>query len=397
MNQGLSKPRRVTIDPVPPEQLPFLRGMRTAFDSVAEVITVRAGEIPDRAHVLFYDEKVTYRETNERANRVANYLKAQGIKKGDVVSLLILNSPEIYYVMFGIQKLGAIAGLINYMLQGPEIAYLLDDSRPKIVFVGSEFMATFAKGYEMATHKPKVVEVATGIDHGSNISTDQLALILEKYPGDEAPVPQQPKDPCLLLYSSGTTGRPKGILLTNGGHLAISKGMASTGMVQGEDVMLILLPMFHVNPICVFTNPMTYCGQTLCIRKAFSPSDFWPSVLDYGVTIVMGVPAMYSYVFHVVDAGSIDRSRLKLRFAVCGAAPLPVEAHPGLQRKIQRGNHRRIRPVRRDRGHFGEPALGPEEARLHWRRLTLPGGGDSGRPQPRTPRRRNWGDMHSRR
>ena len=308
--------------------------MRTAFDSVAEVMTVRAGEIPDRAHVLFYDEKITYRETNERANRVANYLKAQGIKKGDVVSLLILNSPEIYYVMFGIQKLGAIAGLINYMLQGPEIAYLLDDSRPKIVFVGSEFMATFAKGYEMATHKPKVVEVATGSEHGSHISIDQLAPVLEKYSGDEALVPQQPKDPCLLLYSSGTTGRPKGILLTNGGHLAISKGMASTGMVQGEDVMLILLPMFHVNPICVFTNPMTYCGQTLCIRKAFSPSDFWPSVLDYGVTIVMGVPAMYSYVFHIVDAGSIDRSRLKLRFAVCGAAPLPVELIRGFKEKF---------------------------------------------------------------
>ena len=334
MNQGPSKPRRVKIDPVSPAQLPFLQGMRTAFDSVAEVITIRAGEIPNRAHVLFYNEKITYRQTNERGNRVANYLKAQGIKKGDVVSLLILNSPEIYYVMFGTQKLGAIAGLINYMLQGPEIAYLLDDSRPKIVFVGSEFMETFAKGYEMARHKPKVVEVATGMDHGSNISRDQLAFILENYPGDEALVPQQPKDPCLLLYSSGTTGRPKGILLTNEGHLSISKAMASTGIVQGEDVMLILLPMFHVNPISVFTNSMTYCGQTLCIRKAFSPSDFWPSVLDYGVTIVMGVPAMYSYIFHVVEAASIDRSRLKLRFAVCGAAPLPVELIRGFKEKF---------------------------------------------------------------
>jgi len=73
MNDGTSKLRRITIDPVPPEQLPFLRRMTTAFDSVAEVMTVRAGEIPDRAHVLFYNEKVTYRQTNERANRVASH------------------------------------------------------------------------------------------------------------------------------------------------------------------------------------------------------------------------------------------------------------------------------------------------------------------------------------
>lgn len=303
----------------------FKDGKRIEFDSMAEMITVRAREIPGKTHVLYYDEVITYARTNEQSNRVANYLIEMGVKKGDVVSAMVLNSPEVYYTMFGAQKLGAIAGGINYMLKGPEIAHVLDDSKPKVAFVSSEFMKDFAAGYRLASHKPIVVEVATGVEHGDDIAGQKLADILAKYPADEALVPQSLDDPYLLLYSSGTTGRPKGILLSNRGQLDICKSMASLGGIKSDDVMMIVLPMFHTNPLCVWTYPMTYLGATLCIRKMFSPQDFWPSLLRYGVTVAMGVPTMYNYIYNVADPGSIDRSKLKLRDAFCGAAPMPVE------------------------------------------------------------------------
>lgn len=325
---------KVVIEPVPLDQLTFLKGKRTDFESVAEMIVARASEIPDKPYVLFYDDVITYAETNERANKVANYLKAKGIKKGDVVSLLVMNSPEVYYIMFGIQKLGAIAGSINFMLKGPEIAYLLDDSKPRIVFVGSDFIQEFARGYEQASHKPAVVEVVTGVEHNVDLNQEKLSDILADYPSDEALVEQKGSDPFLLLYSSGTTGRPKGILLSNKGQLSVCRAMAGIGLVEEGDVMLLLLPMFHTNPICVWTYPIAYCGQTLCVRKAFSPTDFWPSITDYGVTILMGVPAMYNYVFYAIDASTIDRAKLKLRFAFCGAAPLSVELIKGFKDKF---------------------------------------------------------------
>ncbi len=325
---------KVVIEPVPLDQLSFLKGKRTDFESVAEMIVARASEIPDKPYVLFYDDVITYAETNERANKVANYLKAKGIKKGDVVSLLVMNSPEVYYIMFGIQKLGAIAGSINFMLKGPEIAYLLDDSKPRIVFVGSDFIQEFARGYEQASHKPAVVEVVTGVEHNVDLNQEKLSDILADYPSDEALVEQKGSDPFLLLYSSGTTGRPKGILLSNKGQLSVCRAMAGIGLVEEGDVMLLLLPMFHTNPICVWTYPIAYCGQTLCVRKAFSPTDFWPSITDYGVTILMGVPAMYNYVFYAIDASTIDRAKLKLRFAFCGAAPLSVELIKGFKDKF---------------------------------------------------------------
>jgi len=325
---------KVVIEPVPLDQLAFLKGKRTDFESISEMIVIRASEIPDKPYVLFYDDVITYAETNERANKVANYLKAKGIKKGDVVSLLVMNSPEVYYIMFGIQKLGAIAGSINFMLKGPEIAYLLDDSKPRIVFVGSDFIQEFARGYEQASHKPAVVEVVTGVEHNVDLKQEKLSDILADYPSDEALVEQKGSDPFLLLYSSGTTGRPKGILLSNKGQLSICRAMASVGLVEEGDVMLLLLPMFHTNPICVWTYPIAYCGQTLCIRKAFSPTEFWPSITDYGVTVLMGVPAMYNYVFYAIDASTIDRAKLKLRFAFCGAAPLSVELIKGFKDKF---------------------------------------------------------------
>lgn len=326
--------KKVIIKTWPLDQISILKGKKFEFDSLAEMVVARATEIPDKTFIYFYDQIITYKQVNERANRVANFLKSKGIKKGDVVSFLVLNSPENFYIMFGIQKLGAISGAINFMLQGPEIAYLLDDAKPKIVFVGSEFMKPFAAGYEQATHKPIVVEIVTGMEHTFKPVETTLLDILQKYPADEALVPQKPDDPFLLLYSSGTTGQPKGILLKNAGQLTLCKGMASANFYREGDVMLMLLPYFHVNPICVWTFPFMFAGQTICLRKGPSPNDFWEPILNYGVTIVMGVPALYTFVLLVVDPNTIDRSRLKLRYAFSGAAPMSVDLINTFQNKF---------------------------------------------------------------
>lgn len=327
--------KRMEMPTCHPGDVPALNNKRLEFDSIAQMLTVRAQEIPDRIHVIFYDQKITYAQTNERANRVANYLKGKGIKKGDVVSLMILNSPEVYSALFGAQKIGAIAGVINFALMGPEIAYVLDDSKPKVVFVGSEFMDAFSKGYARAIHKPVVVEVTTGVDHGYDIAELTLLDILAGYPADEALVQQNPDDPFLLLYSSGTTGLPKGILLSNKGQFDICDAMAGIGLfTSNNETMLLLLPMYHINPIGVWTYPIIFMGQTICIRKAFSPQDFWPAIIENGITVIMGVPAMYNYVYYSIDASTIDMSKLKLKYAFCGAAPLSVELITGFQEKF---------------------------------------------------------------
>ncbi len=320
----IDKSKRIVRELVPLETLDLLQGKQLEFDSIAQMITTRAGEIPDTPLVLYYDQVVTYAQVNQRANQVAHFLKEKGVARGDIVSVMVLNSPEVYYTMFGAQKIGAVAGAINYMLKGPEIAYVLEDAKPKVVFIGSEYMDDFAAGLALSSHKPYVVEVVTEAPHSADIVRQPFASILSQYPADETLVPQVPDDPILLLYSSGTTGMPKGILLSNRNQLCICKAKAMVGTSQPGDIMMIILPMFHTNPLCVWTYPTIYVGNTLCIRKSFSPADFWPAIMQYGVTTVQGVPAMYDYVHQAADPAVIDRERLKLRLAYCGAAPLPV-------------------------------------------------------------------------
>ena len=329
----IDKSKRYLRTYVPLEKLSTLQGRKKEFESIAEMFLTRVHENPDHPLVYYYDEVLTYAQVNDRANAVAHYLKEQGVRKGDTVSVMILNSPDIYTTMFGAQKLGCVTGAINYMLKGPEIAYVLEDSRPKVAFVGSDYMEEFAKGFAMSSHQPVVVEVVTGIEHTANIAKMTLGDILAKYPTGECLVAQSIGDPVMLLYSSGTTGMPKGILLSNRNELAICKGKAAFGTSQPTDVVMIILPMFHVNPLCVWTYPSIYLGLTLCIRKSFSPADFWPSLTRYGVTIVQGVPAIYAYVYNAADPKTIEFDKLKLRMAFTGAAPMPVDLIHGFKEK----------------------------------------------------------------
>lgn len=326
--------QRVKMTTYPLESLPTLIGKRLEFNSMAELISTRAHEIPDQPYVLYYDQTITYAQMNSRANQVAAFLKEQGVGKGDVVSFMILNSPEIYYCMFGTQKLGAVSGGINFMLKGPEIAHILEDSRPKVVFVGSQFIGDFYAGYEISSHKPLVIEAMaeTGKSSGAELTT--LDQILQEYPTDEILADILPDDPYLLLYSSGTTGKPKGILLPNKSEMDMCKDLASLKVFDPGDRMLIVLPMFHSNALCVWTYPLAYQGLTLVIRKAFSPDDFWTSLLDYSITHVLAVPTMYNYVLATQDPSKIDASRFKLKFTMTGAAPFAEELHDAFLKKF---------------------------------------------------------------
>jgi len=320
----IDKCKRIVRELVPLEQVPMLQGKAIHFQSIAEMVATRAREIPGTPMVYYYDEVITYAQVNQRANRVAHFLKANRVAKGDIVSTMVLNAPEIYYTMFGAQKLGAVAGAINYMLKGPEIAYVLDDSKPKVVFVGSDYMADVAAGLVLARHKPTVVEVVTEAKHQTDIAAYTLDEILAGHPDDECLVPQSLDDPTMLLYSSGTTGMPKGILISSRNELCICHGKTVLGVSRPGDVMMIILPMFHTNPLCVWTYPSIYACLSLCIRKNFSPADFWPAIIRYGATTVQGVPAMYDYIYQAADPAVIDRDRLKLRLAYTGAAPMPA-------------------------------------------------------------------------
>ena len=172
------------------------------------------------------------------------------------------------------------------------------------------------------------------MEHNARIAATTMAEIQATYPADECLAPLSPDDPFMLLYSSGTTGLPRGVLTSNKAELSICKANARLGMSQPDDTYAVFMPMFHTNPIRRGTYPVIYQGTRLCIRKRFSPADSAAGDLGYGITIAPGAPAMYNYVYHSVDPDTIDRSRLKLRFAISGAAPMPPELIHGWKERF---------------------------------------------------------------
>jgi long-chain acyl-CoA synthetase len=129
----------------------------------------------------------------------------------------------------------------------------------------------------------------------------------------------------MLMYSSGTTGKPKGILLTNMNEMHICRSMPVGNVYQDDEVFLLLAPMFHVSPLCIYTYSSIYMGHSIVIRSMFSPTDFWPTVIKYGVTCVWGTPAMFAYVMYQVAAEDVDVSKVKIRHGSMGGAPVPLE------------------------------------------------------------------------
>jgi len=301
--------------------------MESTFKNLQDLIETQAERFGDKAVIRFHDEDVTYRDLDERSSRVAAALRKLGIRKGDRVCLLMDNGPEFYYAYFGIIKLGAIAGPVNCWWQTGEIQYLLNDSGAAALFVDAPYRqhadrvrgATpalkhwIARGFEADGYLP-FASFLRGEDRREDVSIgwDDISTI---------------------VYTSGTTGNPKGVLLSHGNILTNSWQATKLADISDRDVVMCFLPLFHVNGLVITgTAPMSV-GAQIVLRKNFSATDFWETVARYRVNIFSGVPTVYQILLATPGSENVDVS--SLRYGVCGAAPMPVEAIRRFEEKFR--------------------------------------------------------------
>lgn len=287
------------------------------FKNLRDMIQTQGDRFGDKAVIRFYDEEVTYRELDERSSLVANALKRLGIRKGDRVCLLMDNGPEFYYVYFGIIKLGAVAGPVNCWWQTGEIQYLLNDSGAAALFVDAPYRVHSDR---LQGETPALKHrIARGFEAEGYLSFDDFLK------GDSRleDVPISLDDISTIVYTSGTTGNPKGVLLSHGNILTNSWQATKLADISEREVVLCFLPLFHVNGLVITGTAPMAVGAQIVLRKNFSASDFWDTVAQYRVNIFSGVPTVYQILLNTPGSEKVDvRS---LRYGVCGAAPMPVE------------------------------------------------------------------------
>jgi long-chain acyl-CoA synthetase len=286
-----------------------------------DVIRKGASEYPDRVAILFRDAPVTYGTLAEQVNRLANYLKAQGVGQGDSVAVLLPNCPQFTVSYYAAAALGAICVPANPLLKPAELAHIWGDSGVKVVITAHMLAPGAQAALQLADCRAAILSVGEPGETPSGVTLLDEALGAGS--PDSVPAPAiSERDPAVCIYTSGTTGRPKGALLSHRNLLSNCGMIVNALDFHAEDNFLCVLPLFHSFAGTVCQNTTLYCGARFTILEQFHPLRVLETVSRHRVTIFCGVPAMFGAILQLPPEAPADFS--SVRFSVSGGAPMPV-------------------------------------------------------------------------
>ncbi|HEX7723446.1 MAG TPA: long-chain fatty acid--CoA ligase [Pyrinomonadaceae bacterium] len=288
--------------------------------NIGDLLEQRIARTPDRAFLLseLDGRQFTYAEFSAAVDRAAGMLEVHGIRKGDVVSLLMPNSAEYIIGYFACWKLGALAGPVNSLLKEHEIEFVMNNSEAKAILVHSEFHGRVAN---ISSQLPHLQSIITFDDEREAMRESGYAGV--RPASTEACVPS---DDAIIIYTSGTTGKPKGCLLTHGNVIANARQISEWLNFTENDCLLTIMPLFHMNAVSVTTMSALYAGGSTVVSPRFSASKFWNIISDYQITSFGSVATMLSMLLNTYPDGVPAGLKTdQLRFAMCGSAPVPAE------------------------------------------------------------------------
>ncbi len=279
--------------------------------NLADNLTQTAEEHGDRPAVKLDDLVLTYAELQDGARRVAAMLKSKGVGPGDRVGLVLPNVPPFPVVFYGAIALGAVVVPMNPLLKGREVKYYLEDSGASIVLAWKDMAEEAGKGASEVGIE--CIEVGT-----------DFAEVLAQHEPDTEVVSREDDDNVVLLYTSGTTGQPKGAELTHHNMITNAATSAETLVeLTEEDVVMGCLPLFHVFGLTCGLNASVLKGSCLTLIPRFDAGKALEVVARDKVTVFEGVPTMYAGMLHADGAEDADMS--SLRTCISGGSAMPVE------------------------------------------------------------------------
>ena len=248
--------------------------------TLTELLGARAARHPDKLALIFKDRRWSYADLQREVDHVANGFLRIGVQKGDRVAVLLPNSAEFLFATFAVTKIGAVFVPLNPQYTAEEAEYVLRHSEACIVLTSPELLALIQSVRDRLPDLKQVVVSDPG-EHSNALSWDKfLAGVSDASPG----VTIDPEDLASITYTSGTTDRPKGVMLSQYAY-AFAPRMRAQGLGWNEsDRVLCVLPLFHVNALCHTCIAMLSVGGSIVLTEKFSASRFWDEVREHGVT-----------------------------------------------------------------------------------------------------------------
>ena len=293
------------------------------MQTLKELLNKNAQIYPDKTAFIFENKRYTFKQVNQRINSLINALASMGVRKGDRVGLLAYNCSQ-YFEVFNVAKAGMICVPLNYRSVARELVYLINNSEANTLILEKEFIDTIRPIRHELGGVKNFICLDAAVDNMA--SYEQL---ISDFPPDEPVNEVEADDPCILFYTSGTTGRPKGALHTHKSILAESAAVGQN--FTSNDIALCVMPFFHVAGSAVYLFPAFASGATVVIHKKFDEAQILKTIEREKVTYICLVPAMIIRLLEHPDLDKYDLS--SLHNIVYTGAPMPFEA---LRRGVER-------------------------------------------------------------
>jgi long-chain acyl-CoA synthetase len=292
--------------------------------SVRDAIDAHAAARPDATFVLAPEPGavLTYRELRGNAIALAAWLRSEGIPRGSVVSFMLPNGLSAASVFLGAMHAGYVVSPVNLLAQDAQLAYVLRHSETRVVFAAPEFVPRLESLRREAGSKAIL----------RPLDPDRFDLPAGR---DEPAPPLDPVAPAMLMYTSGTTGDPKGVLLSHRNMIHAGRAVTAAQELTEADRVLSSLPLYHVNGQCIATVAPLVSGGSVVMPHRFSASQWWVQVERYRPTWLNLVPTIVAYLLAGAELTAAQAEACRsVRFARSASAPLPPEQHRAFEQRF---------------------------------------------------------------
>lgn len=309
--------------------------------NLVERVRQQAIEQPEKTAYYFMDKPTSYAELEGAIGKFAAGLKELGVGKGDHVALLLGNTPHFIISLYATMRIGATAIPINPIYTSDEISFIIQNGDVKTVVALDLLLPLVEVGvkafpqvenYIVCETTPDVGEKMSALSDAAKEKAKLFTQVLGSAQGFAEPVEVDNDDTAVILYTSGTTGHPKGAMLTHGNLFSNARDVGDYLKMNGDDRVIATLPVFHVFALTVVVNAPLMKGATLLLTPRFSPAEIFELAAKYDATVFAGVPTMYNflYQFEQADVASFKNIRL----AISGGASLPVSLLHAFEEKF---------------------------------------------------------------
>lgn len=268
---------------------------------------------PNKIGLIFEGRSFSYKELNERANCVANGLRDLGVRKGDRVALFLPNTPDFVVSYLGVLKLGAIVVSLNFALRQNEVRFILEDCGAVTLITSKELLEN------VPTDLPELAHILIADDDAQKERA--LSELMARASAEATAVTMARDDPAVIVYSSGTTGFPKGVVLSHGNVIWVAQAKEMYCGLRADDKALLFVPLFHCFGQNAVLNSIFNVGGTVLLHRKFSLQQTVQDIVQEQVTLFFGVPTTFILLLHQASPQDFR----SVRYYFSAAAKMPIE------------------------------------------------------------------------